>query len=162
MTIRQSVPSSRGKMTTEKFCLKWNDFQQNVACSFGSLRKAPDFSDVTLATEGNQHIEAHKVLLASASPFFREVLLANTHSHPLIYMRGLKHHILAAVVDFIYLGETNVVQEELEAFLALAEELQLRGLTSQERGVEAGWAEDATKEKTKSQYKGDFAFQRST
>ena len=156
MTIHQSVPISRGEMATEKFCLKWNDFQQNVAESFGGLRKAPDFSDVTLATEGNQHIKAHKVLLASASPLFKELLLGNTHSHPLIYMRGLQHRILAAVVDFIYLGETEVEQEEMEGFLALAEELQLRGLTREavgatweERGVEAGWAgEEKNEEKS--------------
>ena len=34
-----------------------------------------------------------------------------------------------AILDFLYFGETNVEQENLEAFLALAEELRLKGLT---------------------------------
>ena len=33
-----------------------------------------------------------------------------------------------AVIDFLYLGEANVFQEELDSFLALAEELQLKVL----------------------------------
>ena len=35
---------------------------------------------------------------------------------------------MTAIIDFLYLGEANVFQEELDNFLALAEELQLKGL----------------------------------
>merc|ERR1711974_178729 len=57
---------------------------------------------------------------------------------PLIYMRGLKSADLTAIVDFIYLREASVFQEELESFLALAEELQLKGLdgSSEEKAPE--------------------------
>ena len=34
-----------------------------------------------------------------------------------------------AIMDFLYYGEANVLQENLDAFLALAEELRLKGLT---------------------------------
>ena len=47
----------------------------------------------------------------------------------MIYMRGIKAKDLAAIVDFIYHGEANVYQEDLDNFLALADELQLKGLT---------------------------------
>ena len=42
------------------------------------------------------------------------------------------------MVDFIYLGEASVYQEQLENFLALAEELELRGLngSSEEKAAE--------------------------
>merc|ERR1712018_364198 len=46
----------------------------------------------------------------------------------LIYMRGVKSENLTAMVDFFYHGEANVFQENLDSFLALAEELQLKGL----------------------------------
>ena len=36
---------------------------------------------------------------------------------------------LLAIVDFLYFGEANVYQEYLDSFLAIAEELQLKGLT---------------------------------
>ena len=51
---------------SEKLCLKWNDFQENVNSAFGDLRGSGDFSDVTLACEDGQQIEAHKVVLAAS------------------------------------------------------------------------------------------------
>ena len=50
---------------TEKLCLKWNDFQENTNAAFGSLRNDNDFSDITLACEDGQQVEAHKVILAA-------------------------------------------------------------------------------------------------
>ena len=43
-------------------------------------------------------------------------------------MRGLKASDLSAIVVFIYNGEANIHQEDLDGFLAIAEELQLKGL----------------------------------
>jgi len=112
----------------EKLCLKWNDFQENAVTAFGTLREDRELCDVTLACEDGQQIEAHKVILASSSPFFLNILRRNKHSHPLIYMRGLKSEDLVAMIDFLYYGEANVYQESLDSFLAVAEELQLKGL----------------------------------
>ena len=117
----------------EKLCLKWNDFQENLNSAFGVLRNDQDFADVTLACEDGTQIMAHKVVLASSSPFFMEILKRNKHSHPMIYMRGLKSDDLVAMVDFLYFKEANVKQEGLDAFLGLAEELKLLGLTTGDR-----------------------------
>ena len=57
--------------SSEKFCLKWNDFEQNLVSSYHDLRKDSEFSDVTLVCEGEEQIEAHKIILTSCSPFFR-------------------------------------------------------------------------------------------
>ena len=89
--------------TDEKLCLQWNDFQENVKNAFGQLRGNNDFVDVTLACEDGRQIEAHKVILASLSPFFQRVLKRNKHSHPLIYMKGMKSDDLTAIVDFLSL-----------------------------------------------------------
>ena len=113
---------------TEKLCLQWNNFQQNVKFAFGNLREDKYFTDVTLACEDGQQLEAHKVIMAASSPFFQKLLETNKHPHPLIYMRGLKSEDLVAIVDFLYCGEANVYQENLDSFLAIAEELQLKGL----------------------------------
>ena len=113
----------------EKFCLKWNDFHQNIVSSYSILRKDSDFCDVTLVSQDDHQIEAHKIILTACSPFFSNVLRKKKHSHPLIYMRGLQAKDLVAMVDFIYYGEANIYQEDLDGFLALAEELQLKGLS---------------------------------
>ena len=113
---------------SEKLCLQWNDFKENVTSSFGELRDDQDFTDVTLACEDGKQVEAHKVILSSSSPFFQKILKRNRHTHPMIYMRGVKSDDLSAIIDFLYFGETNVYQENLDSFLAIAQELQLKGL----------------------------------
>jgi len=114
-------------MTNESLCLNWNDFKDLVKVSFEELRTDTDFTDVTLACE-DQSIKAHKVVLSACSPFFKKLLKTHPHLQPLIYMKGMKANSLTAIIDFLYLGEANVFQEELDSFLALAEELQLKGL----------------------------------
>ena len=116
--------------SSEKLCLKWNDFQDNVNAAFSNLRNDPEFTDVTLACEDGQQVEAHKVILASSSPFFHEILRKNKHPHPLVFIRGVKLVDLVAILDFLYHGEANVEQDHLDAFLALAEDLKLKGLTN--------------------------------
>ena len=87
---------------SEKLCLQWNDFNANVNKAFGNLREDNDFADVTLASEDGHQVEAHKVILAASSPFFKDMLVKKKHNHPLIYMRGVKMDTLIAMVDFLY------------------------------------------------------------
>ena len=75
--------------------------------------------------KGNQRIEAHKVILSASSDSFRDLLKQTNHSHPLIYMRGMKAKDLVSVVDFVYYGEVNIYQD-LHDFLDIAGELKLR------------------------------------
>ena len=113
---------------SEKFCLQWNDFQENIKNAFGNFREDNDFADVTLASEDGQQVEAHKVILAASSPTFQKLLGGNKHPHPLIYLRGIKARDLMAILDFLYRGEANVFQDNIDSFLAVAEELQMKGL----------------------------------
>jgi len=112
----------------EKFCLRWNDFESNISVAFRELREEKDFFDVTLACEDSQ-VSAHKVILSACSPFFRNVLRKNPHQHPLLYLKGVKYQEMLSVLNFMYQGEVNVAQEELNSFLAVAEDLRVKGLT---------------------------------
>ena len=115
----------------EKLCLQWNDFKDNVGSAFGRFKEENDFADVTLACEDGNQFEAHKVILAASSPFFENLLKRKKHPHPLVYMRGVISVDLEAVINFLYFGEANISQENLESFLAIAQELQLKGLDGQ-------------------------------
>ena len=117
--------------SAEKLCLNWKNFQQNISSAFRELRSDNDFSDVTLACKDGFQVSAHKVILASSSPFFMNILKMNKNPHPLIYMRGLKSEDLVAIVDFLYYGEAEIEQENLDTFLAVAEELKISGLTAE-------------------------------
>ena len=96
-------------MTSEKLCLRWNDFESNISVAFRELREEKDFFDVTLACDDSQ-VQAHKVILSACSPFFRNILRRNPHQHPLLYLKGVKYKELLSVLNFMYQGEVNVAQ----------------------------------------------------
>lgn len=127
--------------SSENFCLRWNDFESNVSGSFRELRAESDFFDVSIACgndgtqNGGKTLQAHKLILSASSPFFKTMLknmAANNHSNtnnnnPMIYLRGVRYADLENIIDFIYQGEVNVAQDDLNSFLAVAEDLQIRG-----------------------------------
>ena len=115
-------------MNSEKFCLRWNDFEHNISNAFRELRDDKDFFDVTLACDEEQ-IQAHKVILSACSSFFHNILRRNPHQHPLLYVKGVKLTHLESVLNFMYHGEVSIAQEELNSFLEVAEELKVKGLT---------------------------------
>ena len=119
---------------SKELCVQWDNFSENLSSSFKSLREDRVFTDVTLACEdGEQQVEAHKIILAASSPMFQNLLAGDRRqSHQLIYLRGVQLSNLAAVMDFIYLGEARLLQEDLQSFLSLANDLQLRGLESKQ------------------------------
>ena len=125
----------------EKFCLRWNDFESNLSQAFKELRQESGFLDVTLLCEGQDQIEAHRVVLSACSGFFRSVLGRSKHHHPLLYLKGVQRSDLNHILDFIYYGEVSIAQENLNSFLSVAEELQIKGLTQNNLNLK----EDKTK-----------------
>ena len=117
--------------SSEKFCLRWkfqwNDFELNIGNALHELKEEKDFTDVTLVCSDSQ-VEAHKVILAASSPFFKRILKKNPHSHPLIYLKGIKSSDVEAVLNYIYQGEVNVEKANLKTFLEVAEDLEVKGL----------------------------------
>ena len=119
---------------SEKFCLKWNDFEANVTKSFRQLRKADDFYDVTLVSDDHQQVSAHKIVLSASSEYFNNVLKMNKHSHPMLCLSGVTSKELTNILDYIYNGELQIYQEDLDQFLQIAQRFQLEGLIQGEEG----------------------------
>ena len=114
---------------SEKFCLKWNDFQSNVSKTFGLLRNENYFYDVTLVSDDNQQVSAHRLVLSACSEYFKNIFRNNkNHQHPLICLDGTSSKDLNNVLDYIYKGELQIYQEDLDRFLLVAKKLKLEGL----------------------------------
>ena len=122
---------------TDKFALKWNDFHSNVAKSFQNLRKEEDFYDVTLVSDDQKQISAHKIVLSSCSEYFNYILKQNKqHIHPLLCLEGIGFNELNSVLDYIYHGEVKLHQDDLDKFLRIAQRLKLEGLIGGENNTE--------------------------
>ena len=113
-----------------KLGVKWEGFQDSARLTFANLRESLEFADVTLACEDGHAVEAHKIILSSSSPFFGNILGRTSHPHPLIYLSGVRSSDLTLLLDFVYVGEATVDQENFESFLALAQERELASLTN--------------------------------
>ena len=112
----------------ETFNLNWNQFPGNIMTNLKSFKDGQEFADVTLVCDEDKQVKAHKVILSSCSDLFRNILLNNPHQHPLVYLAGVSFHNLQSLVNFAYLGETEVNQENLESFLTVARTFKIKGL----------------------------------
>ena len=135
----------------DKFSLKWNDFSSNVHKSFKNLRKEEDFFDITLVGDDFKHVTAHKLVLSASSEYFKKVFSNNKkyfQSHALICLEGLNQSDLNNILDYIYHGEIQIYQHDLDRFLGIAERLKLEGLIGgEQQPVENDKTENSSEEK---------------
>ena len=113
---------------SEKFSLKWNDYQSNWKQSLSKLRTDSDLADITLISEDKVKFSAHKVLLSSCSNMFKFILKGSSNANPLLYLAGVTSVELGFILDYIYNGEVNIFQEQLDSFLECAQKLEVEGL----------------------------------
>ena len=112
----------------EKFSLKWNDFTTNASKSFSSLRHEDYLHNVTLVSNDNTQISAHKLVLSACSEYFRNIFKNNPNNHPFLCIDGVTKHDLTNIMDYMYNGEVHVYQDDLDRFLNIAERFKLQGL----------------------------------
>ena len=123
------------------------DFQNQYLQKLRSLYVDKTFTDVRLVSDDQKHYFAHRVILASASPVFRNILqeLSNVQ-YPVIYCKDVKGEDLDSVLEFIYNGElksegnyTKVLQLlkdfKLDEVFQINEESQPNRVRKQEIGV---------------------------
>ena len=114
---------------SEKYSLKWNDFTSNLSVSFQELRQDQDFFDVKLLTDESE-IRCHKLILGACSPKLRQIIKRMSEiSNPAIYLRGVRDQDLKNIIEFMYVGEVSVGHHDLDSFLAVAQDLEIKGLT---------------------------------
>ncbi|XP_049281200.1 protein tramtrack, beta isoform isoform X1 [Anopheles funestus] len=115
-------------MSSQRFCLRWNNHQTNLLAVFDQLLHDETFIDVTLAVEG-QHLKAHKMVLSACSPYFQQLFVSHPEKHPIVILRDVPFKDMKCLLDFMYRGEVSVDQDRLAAFLRVAESLRIKGLT---------------------------------
>lgn len=115
----------------EKYCLKWNDFSTNLQNTFKSVRNEEHLSDVTLMC-GEETIKAHRLVLSASSDFFQNIFRKCQKENPVIVFKEKSLVKLSSLLDFVYNGEVRIDQDHLNAFLDLASELKVKGISQKE------------------------------
>ena len=110
------------------FSLRWKYFHTNISSSLKDLYTETSSTDVTLVSDDQIQFQAHKFVLSACSPVLKNLLLNNPHSHPLIYLRGVKQQELGSILQFMYHGEVQIDKSNINTFLQGAKDLQIKQL----------------------------------
>ena len=119
---------------SEKFCLKWNDFYSNASKTFGAFRNEDYLHDVTLVSDDQHQVTAHKLVLAASSDYFKNIF-KNKISNPFLCLDGISSADMNNILDYIYHGEVQIYHEHLDRFLTVAQRFKLEGLLGGEEEV---------------------------
>ena len=114
-------------MDPQLFCLRWNNHQSNLLSVFGQLLQIEAFCDVTLACDGGS-IKCHKMVLAACSNYFQKLFMENDCNHPIVFLKDITYVQIRAILDYMYMGEVSVQEEDLNGMLRIAEALKVKGL----------------------------------
>ena len=111
----------------EKSIFSWHTYTDHLRDMLKEMMTSNDFADVTLVCDDKKDIKAHRNILSACSPVFKNMLKIDQQSnHPVIYLRGIQHLQMEAILKFVYLGETSIHQDILTEFIQTAKLLEIR------------------------------------
>ena len=112
-----------------KYSLKWNDFNSNLTTSMSFFRNKGYLNDVTLVTDDHQQISAQRFVLSMCSEYFQQLFDNNNLSNIVICLEGVSTQDLNNCLDFMYNGEIQIFQNDLNRFLKIAHRFKIKGVT---------------------------------
>jgi len=114
---------------SEKFCLKWNNFHSNASKHFGLMRDEEYLHDVTLVCDDNHMVSVHKLVLSASSEYFKTIFKRSKGGGNLfVCLEGVSSSDLGNLLDYIYNGEVQIYQDDIDRFLEVAQRFKLEGL----------------------------------
>ncbi|XP_064097239.1 zinc finger and BTB domain-containing protein 17-like isoform X4 [Macrobrachium nipponense] len=107
--------------------LRWNDHSHTFFDMLSTIRRKESYCDVTLVSDGRFY-PVHKLVLSTCSDFFDNLFSRTDCKHPVVIVANVSHKDLEALLNYMYLGEVNVLQTELGNLMKAAEVLKIKGL----------------------------------
>nr|XP_053637682.1 zinc finger and BTB domain-containing protein 46-like isoform X1 [Cherax quadricarinatus]XP_053637683.1 zinc finger and BTB domain-containing protein 46-like isoform X1 [Cherax quadricarinatus]XP_053637684.1 zinc finger and BTB domain-containing protein 46-like isoform X1 [Cherax quadricarinatus]XP_053637685.1 zinc finger and BTB domain-containing protein 46-like isoform X1 [Cherax quadricarinatus] len=107
--------------------LKWNNHKITFFEILRVLREKANYTDATIAVEGKFY-PVHKLVMSTCSEYFSEIFERTPCKSPVIVLKDVRSQDMDALLDYMYLGEVNVNQNDLASLLKTAECLRIKGL----------------------------------
>ncbi|XP_057321459.1 dual specificity protein kinase splB-like [Microplitis mediator] len=115
--------------TSKEYILQWSGHAASITERFSGLLAKQALVDVTLICQ-EQKLRVHKLVLASCSFYFEEMLEQDLGQEPIILLKDLDFDILKAMVEFMYCGETTIAHCHLKPLLEAAHVFKVKDLES--------------------------------
>lgn len=85
------------------------------------------YCDATIICQG-QYFSVHRVVLSTCSEYFEDMFERIQCQHPYIVFKDIEPTEMELLLNYMYQGEVNVVQESLPNLIKAAEALKIKGL----------------------------------
>ncbi|XP_076752793.1 uncharacterized protein LOC143424542 isoform X2 [Xylocopa sonorina] len=122
-------------MGEKTFNLTWNNHLANLSGLFEGLYKSGSLTDATLACQDGM-LRAHRLVLAACSPYFERVFKEHYGEQPILILKGVAVEEMECLLDFMYRGSIDVAEEHLPSLIKTATDLEIRGLSGDQRNQE--------------------------
>ena len=116
-------------MKLQKYDVNWHTYSDHLQGILQQMLLSNEFTDVTLVTDDDKQIQAHRNILSACSPVFKKILQScNTLNHTVIYLRGIRNSEMESLMQFIYMGKTSIYQDRVKEFLMVGNDLEIKDL----------------------------------
>ena len=85
--------------------------------------------DTVLACADGQCLKAHRLILSTFSPYFKELLSVCKEPMPTILLPNVKISLMQILLDFMYTGNVRVKKEIVSQLLDVNKMLSIKGLS---------------------------------
>ncbi|KAM3961001.1 uncharacterized protein ACR2FA_004948 [Aphomia sociella] len=113
-------------MAPIRYSLHYEDYSEHLMSRFGKLLQMQSMVDMTLMCSSHT-LRVHKAVLAASSAYFQEVLQKQS-GEPLIILK-MRFSVLKCLVEFMYCGKTQCLEENLDELVSAAQFLKIKGLS---------------------------------
>merc|ERR1712126_9567 len=135
-------------MAQEQYDLYWHTYSDHLKDMMQNLMHSNQSTDVTLVCEDKARFKAHKFVLNACSPVFQSIIEdLSQNEGSVIYLRGILATEMKSILQFMYLGQTQVYQNRMNEFLDCAKSLEIKEISRNAEFEEGQERKDYTESK---------------
>merc|ERR1712126_305747 len=112
-----------------KMDLNWHTFTDHLKAMMSNILMSGDLTDITLVSDDKKKLKAHKVVLSSCSPVFKDIINDLPEKNPIIYLKGIHSYEIESILQFMYLGQATLLQERMNVFIDVAKSLEIKEIS---------------------------------
>lgn len=109
----------------EKMQVRWADHDKLIGGTFKSLFDDEALTDIRLCCKDGV-LEAHKLVMATCSPYFRKIFEDNRDIRMVVLVNGVKTSEMKLLLEFMYKGRVQIEPKMFHKISGLAEQLEVK------------------------------------
>ena len=111
--------------TVDKYNFSWTYYGDHLKQMLHDML-TDELTDVTLVTEDQQQINAHKSILSACSMVFKSIFKNKKVPSQVVYLRGINSQELQLIINFIYTGQVECHKDVVNDMINVAKNLKIK------------------------------------